>query len=271
MLSPKATALLRVGVSGGRHDAHDRRSRIAASGFGGERGEGGDCRAGQTLNRSFLAVDRHSLMRVFHCACRYSVLEKPRSGIGTCYIDPPRFMQTTQQLDPIDAAEDALRYREGVETLLRLKSEKTISNSLPAHAAVLFEVFFKNAEDQVRIFCKNLDKEVFDDPSLLESAKWALFHGRQINIIVQEEPQESEFRGMLEHAKIPIHRADKAMTDQRVNFAVMDRTALRVEPNNEECRASAVMHCPDKAGAWAHYFDLMLHVLRSRKAHHVAA
>lgn len=179
-------------------------------------------------------------------------------------------MQTTQQLDPIDAAEDALRYREGVEALLRLKSEKTISNSLHAHAAVLFDVFFKNAEEQVRIFCKNLNNEVFDDLSLMESAKWALLNGRKINVIVQEEPLDSQFLTMLRNASVPIYRADDAMKGQKINFAVMDRTAVRVEPNNDECRASASMHCPEKASAWAHYFDLMLHILRNRKSAQVA-
>src|SRR5437899_3306544 len=65
-------------------------------------------------------------------------------------------------------------YREAVETLLRLASGKVISNSLPSHAAILYEVFFKHAKNQIRIFCRNLADEVFGRQTVVDAAADAL-------------------------------------------------------------------------------------------------
>src|SRR5437588_78076 len=91
-------------------------------------------------------------------------------------------------------SESLEEYQRGVETLMGLKSSKMISNSEPAHAAILFNVFFKSAKQKVRIFCKNLNKEVFGNDFILKAAKAAVERGVKIQILIQDAtPDQSLF------------------------------------------------------------------------------
>jgi hypothetical protein len=155
--------------------------------------------------------------------------------------------------------QDLVQYREGVETLLKLCSDKPISNSEPAHAAILFEVFFKHAKDHVRIFCNKLSKSVFDAPALVREAGWALKRGVKISVIVQQDrAEQSGFSELLNKASVPILQAPDTAKDSPFNFAVMDTRSVRIEPDREKCEAQARMHVPALATSMAHAFDVLL-------------
>jgi hypothetical protein len=150
----------------------------------------------------------------------------------------------------------ALRlYREGVEELWKLKSEKPISNAVPAHAAILFETFFKHSKNKVRIFCRNLNAEVFGGIGVVQQASEALKRNVSINIIVQEEPEQSAFKELLRNPGVCIQRASRPVSEYDLNFAVMDDEAIRIEPKRSDCKATAIMYAPDKARQLAQFFD----------------
>lgn len=164
------------------------------------------------------------------------------------------------KVEPIDTetARDLVRYREGVETLLNLRSDKPISNSEPAHAAILFEVFFRHAKDHVRIFCNKLSNAVFDNAALVHEALGAIKRGVKISVMVQQDnPEPSAFLSALGEAGINVLRASDGAKDSLYNFAVMDTTSVRIEPDRREWKAQARMFVPDLARSLAKTFDTL--------------
>ncbi|HEV7868053.1 MAG TPA: hypothetical protein VGO90_10250 [Chthoniobacteraceae bacterium] len=160
----------------------------------------------------------------------------------------------TRLLNP-DSAEDILRYREGVETLMRLGARKTISNGIPAHAAILFETFFRHAKESVKIFCESLKADVFGTQALLDQAAWAMARGVTVQIIVQSEPQPSGFLSLM---KSGLFRAVGGVKDSTFNFAVMDGRAVRIEKDRTKCEAVASMNDPEVGKVLSASFDRLL-------------
>jgi len=145
-------------------------------------------------------------------------------------------------------------YRESVQQLMTSRSSKPVSNGKPEHAAVLFELFFKNASNYVKIFCHNLDARVFDCPEVIEAAADAAKRGIAIDIIVQNQPQSTKFLQRLEaldkKESIRLDLVKNAgvsnakLNGLEVNFAVMDGYAYRIEPDSSKLEAFACMNHP---------------------------
>jgi hypothetical protein len=155
-------------------------------------------------------------------------------------------------------AEELVMYREGVERYLRLKSSTQIPNGQPAHAAILFEIFFKYARDHVRIFCHKLSQRVYNSDSLVDAAKWALDRGRKISVLYQDsEPEDGELLAELRKSKMVVARAPEEVRDWNINFAVMDDYAYRIETDRSQCKAIAVMNDPVTAKNYARKFDIL--------------
>ena len=159
------------------------------------------------------------------------------------------------------ASVNLVEYRRGVETLMLLKSGQTISNSEPSHAAILFDVLFNNAQEKIIIFCKNLNKEVFDAPFLSESAKKALDRKVTIQIITQEsKPDDSKFIQWLKtEPRVQLLATTSDIVKKVVfNFTVMDDSAFRFEEKNHKCEATASMNYPSTARTLAERFNQIL-------------
>jgi hypothetical protein len=155
------------------------------------------------------------------------------------------------------------RYREGVEELWKLKSGKAISNGEHAHAAVLFASFFTHAEKQVRILCNNLSKDVFGRLEVVRAAQSALNRGVSIDIILQEEPESSEFKDLLDNKLVRFKKGNDHVNSFDINFAVMDDSAIRVEPDRNKCEAKAIMYDPKNGKILSSYFDKIWEMLKS--------
>lgn len=154
---------------------------------------------------------------------------------------------------PADILEQ--QYRENVELMAKLKSPRKFGNGAPIHAAIIFESFFRNASRSVKIFCKNLDREVFGRQWLFEAAKAAFARGVNISVIVKKEPEQSEFKTWLESVRETpavsfclLKNSPAKSSDLECNFATMDSIAYRFEPNEDEITAVACMNDPDAAG-----------------------
>lgn len=158
--------------------------------------------------------------------------------------------------------ESLSNYREGVETLMRLQSNAPISNSIPAHAAILIEKFFEHSQDHVRIFCTRLSPEVFGNAFVVDQARRAV-EKRDVcvSVITQTPPKPSAFLEFLRSGKpgVKLVVAHTPRVQQLpTNFAVMDGSAVRVETDREKCEATAVMNAPEVANSWVKYFDRMM-------------
>ena len=136
-------------------------------------------------------------------------------------------------------------YRESVEELFRFESDLLIDNGEPAHAAVLFEQFFKHATDCVRILCKDLNEEVFCRPRVLNEAKKALSRGVSVKICTQDKVSceghrfINDLRSFFESGLLTCSHREGIST--MPNFSTMDKRGFRFEenPNKIEAKASA--------------------------------
>jgi len=157
---------------------------------------------------------------------------------------------------------DDQNYRDAVETLMQLRSDKPIGNSQPLHAAILFEAFFKNAKKRVCIFCKNLNDNIFGNAFVREAAELALLQNKIIiDIIIQEEaPDAGLFAQFLENNKsnslLRVRKVQKEKTrNAPVNFCVMDDHALRFEKDHNNVKAFAIMYSPALASMLLEKFE----------------
>lgn len=137
--------------------------------------------------------------------------------------------------------EELTKYRNAVQLFFELKTKKAISNSMPDHAAILLEQFFLHAKSSMRILCKHLSRAVYDKEFLIEAACGALKRGVDIEIIMQEkDPQATKFaHAFCEHGGELFYSTDGSVVNAKLNFAVMDRQAVRVEHCNDRCEAVA--------------------------------
>ena len=157
-----------------------------------------------------------------------------------------------------DPTTDLAMYREGVEKLFQLRIDQEISNSFPGHAAVLFEQFFKNAQHQVRIFCRNLSASVFGSDFLVQAASAAIKRGVTVEILLQEKaPQASAFVELLKmcpSARVAVANS-VSVREAVVNFSVMDQRAYRFEKDRERVQATANMFDPRIASLLVQKFE----------------
>jgi hypothetical protein len=142
-------------------------------------------------------------------------------------------------------------YRTNIERLAELDSSEVFSNGKTEHAAIIFETFLKFSKDSVVFFCKDLNKDVFDMPSIINSMENALRRKVRISILTQEIPTATK---LLEAYNDQWLKADysidiKTATSSVIkafdaNFCVMDEKAYRFEPDRGEPVAFACMNNP---------------------------
>jgi hypothetical protein len=170
------------------------------------------------------------------------------------------------RFDPRSSMNSEVRaYKESVEQLMLSGSSMQVLNGKPEHAAVLFELFFKNAQRFIKIFCHRLDKRVFDRPEVIEAAADAAKRGVAIDIIVQSKSESLRFLNRLKTLDIKesirmelTENVDKPLVSQlEVNFAVMDDRAYRLEPDLRELKATACMNDTTTARQLAKSFNLL--------------
>lgn len=168
--------------------------------------------------------------------------------------------EVEKQMEAQELEMELAQYRKSVETLMELESTAAISNSIPAHAAILIETFFKHAKEHVRIFCRNLKADVFNQPTLVEAARAALERGIRITVVTQDEPDASAFLDLIKKqtTNAKLRRATNPATNAAFDFAVMDRRAVRVEPDRQEIKAQAVMNAPSYASKLVDTFDAII-------------
>jgi hypothetical protein len=158
-------------------------------------------------------------------------------------------------------------YRRGVETLMRLRSPQIISNSEPIHAAILFDVFFKNAVQHVKIFCKSLRQDVFAHEFVLASAIDAVARHVNISILLQDaHPDRTPFSDWAcrENGVMLLRTDSQLIRNADFNFTSMDDFAYRFEEHRNLVRATASMNLPKVAKVFADKFEAFIALPHTR-------
>lgn len=137
---------------------------------------------------------------------------------------------------------ELLQYKDGIEGLYDSNSDTVVGNSIPEHAALLYELFFNKAKKNIRIYCKNLCQRIFDKDSVINAFKDAV--ERKVNIeimITEDKPESQRFPSVLEQLNIKLNCGMPCamVNNHPINFCVVDERAYRYEEKNSECKAVA--------------------------------
>lgn len=160
-------------------------------------------------------------------------------------------------------------YRAHVHALFERDSDLVVSNSEPAHAAILIEALLKYSKQRVSIFCRNLNPEIYDQKKLIQELVEAVIsRGVSVHVIVQENPKEGNFLQTLKLLSVFCRSREKSVKDSgklphevsirqcspgsqaamaESNFVVADRKSYRFEKDREKINAFACVNDPASA------------------------
>ena len=153
-------------------------------------------------------------------------------------------------------------YQEQVRKLFDTNSQLKFSNGEKAHAKVILVEFFLRARDEVLIFCEDADEDVYGDSSILESMQKAMENGVSITVVVQKKARAIKFiqEGRKLHDDLTVPGTFKCLDGSKYrnvpfNFAIMDRRAVRLEPDRSKPVARASANWPDMAKHLSKQFE----------------
>ena len=159
-----------------------------------------------------------------------------------------------------DEMHDNLVYYKSFEDLLLSGYSVNVENNNVNHAVMQISAFFNHAKKSVRIFCNQLSKSVYSEPFLLESLFSALIRGITVQIITQNKTiQATDFKQILLANNGELYNTNSdEIINADMNFALMDKTALRYEHCKDDCKATTLLR-KKKAKEYSTLYNLMLH------------
>ncbi len=146
-------------------------------------------------------------------------------------------------------------YKKGITLLMEARSGKPVSNRMPQHAAVLYEVFFEHAREEVVAFSENLDSRVFQESNVRNALVKALVRGVRVRILVQEAPETNSLSEICESMALSIDKASDDDANVAYNFCVKDRESYRFEKDRNTTEAFAKMYQPEEAKRLYDHFE----------------
>ncbi len=149
-------------------------------------------------------------------------------------------------------------YRDTVWTLFKDNAPDRISNGAPEHAKIIFQAMLHFAKNQVKIFCDNLSNEVFDDSQLVSELRNALKRNVVVSVFTQKDFDNIDFVQTLKDAtngSSIVKVSNKSLVNRKENFAVMDSSAFRYEPNRDQVKAVASANDPETCFTLLHNFN----------------
>ena len=145
-------------------------------------------------------------------------------------------------------SDELKEYKDGIEKLFDEKSNLPIGNSQPAHAAALYDLFFRKTKSEVFIFCERLASFVFAMPDVRQSMQGALARGVTIHVLLQNKDHECpDLEGLKKCGKLIVKTASPAQAVLPMNFCVVDGFAYRFEKDKAQPVAFAKMYAPEEA------------------------
>lgn len=161
-------------------------------------------------------------------------------------------------------------YREIIKRFAIKRTNVRIPNGLPQHATILIETMFLNATAEMRIFTKELNKDVFGGTAILSAVKKFLSKPYSNLKILLQVPQGLEWtkehplfqvfsdfqdKNIL-HGAVLIKSASGSYSKNDANhFTVMDNDGFRYETDHCSCKAIANFNEPNTAKKLIDVFD----------------
>jgi len=138
-------------------------------------------------------------------------------------------------------------YRAQIDRLINGRAEKEyMLNGSEAHAAIIIERMFANAENQMRILTRRLDPAIYADEEVLAQVEsFASDPNTVTNIIVEDiSAQSLSVHRLFKLAQVlpnvHIHRLPEHLSEKiGFNYSVMDRRGYRFEDDKTQVNAIA--------------------------------
>lgn len=168
--------------------------------------------------------------------------------------------------------DEIVKYKEFVRQLGMNNDGRVFLNSDPDHAIVVSEQIFRQSNDTVRIFAKNLCRTIGNDPAYIAAMGDFIERGGKVRILLNGFEKElaikSNLYKRLAYYKSLKHDIIVKTTDAKpyltadaeqkeVHFTVGDNKSYRIETDIEKRTAECSMNNPPVASMTADFFDKM--------------
>lgn len=158
-------------------------------------------------------------------------------------------------------------YRAQIDSLINGRAQQeSMLNGSEAHAAIIIERMFANAEREMRILTRRLDPTIYADEEVLAQVEsFASDPETVTNIIVEDiSPESLSVHRLVKLANalpnVHIHRLPTDLSNQiGFNYSVMDRAGYRFE--DDKTKVNAIVRFnndPSFTNDAADYFDSLL-------------
>lgn len=143
---------------------------------------------------------------------------------------------------------NAEEYRSQIDRLIREMSGEVILNGSHAHASIIIERMFANAEREVDILSRRFDPRIYGTCEALEQAELLLGDpDRRIRILLEDSeainlPEHPFLVRLRQHfgQNLDVRQLPQDMRPSvTVNFAVMDEAGYRLEQEKQDSVAVA--------------------------------
>jgi len=141
-------------------------------------------------------------------------------------------------------------YKIAIENLAKNNSQSTFGNSGPEHAAIVMGNIFKNATKHIKLFAKDFNGAVSDNPYYLESLKLYLETEKPLTIIFEDEPNPNSKALALIRSfnsnRVAIRKIKNGVKLKKEdNFAISDDRMFRLEYSKDDYKAVCSYNNPD--------------------------
>ncbi len=156
---------------------------------------------------------------------------------------------------------DPFRYM--VRRFIAIDSPNLIENSSSAHARILLEEMFANANTSAYVYCGRISNAVWGGKGLADAVRAAIARGVDVRFIVQHPedipPDSVVAEALREHGADAIHTS-REFAQLGSHFAVFDDKMYRFERDDGDKKAIACVNAPDTARLLRELAQAMLKV-----------
>lgn len=117
----------------------------------------------------------------------------------------------------------------------------TFDNDGEAKAIAIVREFVRDAKGTVRLFCKSLNHDIYDNDDVVDSFCHALKKGVKMDIVIQSPEMDSHsrrlknlFRKYSDKVTVSTAYKDPALSQVRFNMCLVDNKFARMETGPEE-------------------------------------
>jgi hypothetical protein len=166
-----------------------------------------------------------------------------------------KVVKKIEEYTPSDA-EVLSWYRDGIQSLYRLESDKPVSNFKPENIQAFFEFVFRTAKSSICIYDEKLAGKHFNNPILAGFLAYALKKGIRVDVVVKDVPTPSKVLDVLREYHVPVYKSDWKQDGMCDEILIMDDTSLRVKQDGSP--GFGVMYDKKIVEGWQRFFGILI-------------